>query len=93
MVGLILKYLNKIKQFFLIIPILIGIMLFAGLFFAHEKSEPEFASKVEEFMFNTKNKSPKYIMTLPEEKTSEEVAEEEDENDLTQAKMKSRKSL
>lgn len=84
MVRLILKYLNKIKQFFLIIPILIGIMIFAGLFFAHEKSKPEFDSKVEEIMFNTKNKSPKYIMTLPEEKISEEVVEEEDVNDLPQ---------
>ncbi len=72
MVTLILKYLNKIKQFFLIIPILIGIMVFAGLFFAHEKSKPEFASKAEEIMFDTKNKSPKYVMTLPEEQKKQE---------------------
>ena len=83
MVNLILKYLNKIKQFFLIIPILIGIMIFAGLFFANQKSKPEFASKTEQIMFETKNKSPKYIITLPEEKKkSLSVAEDEDIEEL-----------
>lgn len=79
MVNLILKYLNKIKQFFLIIPILIGIMIFAGLFFANQKSKPEFASKTEQIMFETKNKSPKYIITLPEEKKKSLSVEEDDD--------------
>ncbi|MBR1605728.1 MAG: divergent polysaccharide deacetylase family protein [Alphaproteobacteria bacterium] len=76
MVKLILKYLNKIKQFFLIIPILIGIMIFAGLFFASQKSQPEFATKAEQIMFDTKDKSPKFVMTLPEKKV-EEVSEDD----------------
>lgn len=41
-------------------------MLVTGLFFANQKSQPEFASKSEEVMFDTENKSPKYVMTLPE---------------------------
>ena len=67
MINLIIKYLNKIKQFFLIIPILVGIMIFSGLFFASKKSEPEFITKADKVMFDTKNKSPKYIITLHEE--------------------------
>ena len=81
MIQFILKYLNKIKQFFVIIPVLIAIMVFVGLFFANKKSEPEFATKAERIMFEIKDKSPKYVITLPsqkEEKNNEEagVAEE-----------------
>ena len=71
MIKLILKYLNKIKQLFVIIPLLIAIMLFAGLFFANKKSEPEFATKAEKIMFETKNKSPKYVIALADDKVTE----------------------
>lgn len=67
MVRLILKYLNKIKQLIVIIPLIVAIMLFAGLFFANQKSKPEFESKTEKLMFDTKNQSPKYVITLPEQ--------------------------
>ena len=77
MFKLILKYLNKIKQLFVIIPVLIGIMVFIGLFFANKKSEPEFASKAERIMFEIKDKSPKYVMTLPDEQSEEEAITEE----------------
>lgn len=70
----------------MIIPILIGIMIFAGLFFANQKSQPEFATKAEKVMFDTKDKSPKFVMTLPEKKV-EEVKEEDDE--LFSSKQKS----
>jgi len=66
LVRLIIKYLNKIKNLFVIIPVVIAVMLAAGLFFANQKSQPEFATKPEAVMFDTKNKSPKYVMTLPE---------------------------
>lgn len=65
MVRLILKYLNKIKQLFVIIPVVITTMIVAGLFFANKKSQPEFATKADRIMFETKNKSPKYVITLP----------------------------
>ena len=42
-------------------------MIFSGLFFASKKSEPEFITKADKVMFDTKNKSPKYIITLHEE--------------------------
>ena len=89
MVDIILKYLNKIKQFFLIIPILIGIMVFAGLFFAHEKSKPEFSSKTEEIMFDTKDKSPKYVITLQDEKKAETpVSEKIDDEEVVKKEEK-----
>ena len=77
MIKLILKYLNKIKQLFVIIPLLIAIMLFAGLFFANKKSEPEFATKAEKIMFETKNKSPKYVIALADDKISEIADDQE----------------
>lgn len=76
---LILKYLNKIKQLFVIIPVVIVTMLAAGLFFASKKSQPEFSSKAERIMFETKNQSPKYVITLPEEKTQKPVEKEPEE--------------
>ena len=76
---LILKYLNKIKQLFVIIPVVIVTMLVAGLFFASKKSQPEFSSKAERIMFETKNQSPKYVITLPEEKTQKPVEKEPEE--------------
>jgi len=72
LIKLILKYLNKIKQFFVIVPVLIGVMVLAGLFFANQKSQPEFENKAERMMFDTKDKSPQYVMTLPEKLKSEE---------------------
>lgn len=38
----------------------------SGYFFAQKKSQPVFRNKVERIMFERKNKSPKYILTLPE---------------------------
>lgn len=77
MVRLILKYLNKIKQLFVIVPVVITTMIVAGLFFANKKSQPEFASKAERIMFETKNKSPKYVITMPKKnvKKKEVVSE------------------
>ncbi len=76
---LILKYLNKIKQLFVIIPVVIVTMLAAGLFFASKKSQPEFSSKAERIMFETKNQSPKYVITLPEEQPQKSVEKEPEE--------------
>ena len=60
---------KTLKQKFLILGIAIGIILFVvgvGYYFAKQKSEPEFASKIDRIMFERKNKSPKYIITLPD---------------------------
>lgn len=62
-----MKYLNKIKQLVVIIPLVVAVAAITGLYFANKQSEPEFASKVDKIMFDTKNKSPKYVISLPEE--------------------------
>ena len=60
---------KTLKQKLLILGIIIGIILFVtgiGYYFAKQKSEPEFDSKIARIMFERKNKSPKYIITLPD---------------------------
>lgn len=64
---MLLKYLNKIKQLVVIIPLVVAVAAITGLYFANKRSEPEFASKVDKIMFDTRNKSPKYVISLPEE--------------------------
>ncbi len=59
------------------------IVVCAGYFFAAQKSKPYYEKKIDKIMFDTQNKSPKYVITLPdkdkrptkkqkEEKTPEE---------------------
>lgn len=38
----------------------------AGYYFAAKKSEPYYEKKIDKIMFDTKNKSPKYVITLPD---------------------------
>jgi len=88
LIKVILTYLNKIKNLFVIIPIVIALMLIVGLFFANQKSKPEFASKPEKVMFDVKNKSPKYVMTLPEKSRKVADVDTETKQDLNQKKYK-----
>lgn len=73
-----LKKLNAIK--FLLLAVLCTIIgLFViGYFSANKKSEPVFRSKIEQIMYDTKNKSPKYVITLPDRtpKTKKEIGEQ-----------------
>ena len=43
-----------------------ALLIGLGYFFAEKQSEPEFASKIDRIMFERKNKSPKFIITLPD---------------------------
>lgn len=60
----------------LIIAILLTIaaLILIGYVSAYKKSEPEYLSKIDKIMFDKKNKSPKFILTLPDktEKAKEE---------------------
>lgn len=57
------RYNTKLIYFVLIVIVLVTV---SGYFFARQKSTPEFRSKIERVMFESKNKSPKYILTLPD---------------------------
>lgn len=55
---------------FVIFVAIVGVTM-SGYFFAKQKSEPEFRTRIERIMFEKKNKSPKYILTLPEKDYSD----------------------
>lgn len=55
-------------KFLLFLGIVIVCVTMSGYFFAQHKSTPEFRSKIERVLFEKKNKSPKYILTLPDKK-------------------------
>lgn len=72
-----------------------GLLIGLGYFFAEKQSEPEFASKIDRIMFERKNKSPKFVITLPDaaarraeilgqqiQKELEEQSQEQSENSL-----------
>lgn len=56
------KY-DKLIVFFLVIT---ASVLAIGWWFAEEKSSPEYSSKIDKLMFDKDNKSPKWVLTLPD---------------------------
>ena len=61
--------IKKLKYKLIGLFSLIFIILFVGgtgYYFAGKNSEPEYLSKVDKILFDKKNKSPKYIITLPD---------------------------
>lgn len=61
--------LEKIKE--KIILLLTGLAILSlivgtGLFFAFRSTEPEFRNKIDKIIYERKNKSPKYVLTLPD---------------------------
>ncbi len=59
---------NKRKKLLLIIPIgilFVAIITMSGYFFAISKNKPRYQSNVDKLMFDTKNKPPKFLLTLP----------------------------
>lgn len=96
-----LKQLKQ-KKWQIIITLSIFVLLAAtGYFFAKMKSEPVYLTKIDRIMYDKKNRSPKYVLTMPEkraqqkkpspieEKQSAEeistVSEPEDINDIIRA--------
>lgn len=43
-----------------------ALLAFAGYWFAFNKSQPVYMSKIDQLMFDTKNKPPKFLLTLPD---------------------------
>ncbi len=55
------------KKIFLLFAIIVFIgVLTVGYFSAQKKSEPIYQSKIDQIMFDNKNKSPKYVINLPD---------------------------
>lgn len=56
------KYDKLITAALVIIAFVLGI----GWWFAEEKSEPVYLSKIDRLMFDKDNKAPKFVLTLPD---------------------------
>lgn len=63
------KMLKQQQGIILAVLLSIAAIVAVGYFVAAKRSEPLYRSKVDELMFDDKNKSPKYIITLPDHKT------------------------
>ncbi len=60
----------KQKKWLIIITLSILVLLAAtGYFFAKIKSEPVYLTKIDKIMYDKKNRSPKYVLTMPEKKS------------------------
>lgn len=73
----LLKRLNAIKFLILVGLLTIAGLVFIGYFSASKKSEPKYRSKIEQIIYDTKNKSPKYVITLPDRNPKAKKAETE----------------
>ena len=51
--------------------IVVAFVLGIGWWFAEEKSEPFYLSKIDKLMFDKDNKAPKFVLTLPEKLTTQ----------------------
>ena len=60
------KYDKLITAVLVIVAFILGI----GYWFAEEKSEPEYLSKIDRLMFDKDNKAPKLVLTLPDKLTA-----------------------
>ncbi len=67
------KY-DKLIVFFLVIT---ASVLAIGWWFAEEKSAPEYSSKLDRLMFDKNNKSPKWVLTLPDKMEAKDRSKEE----------------
>lgn len=55
--------------------LLIAIVVGIGYFFASTKSEPAYLSKIDKLMFDNKNKSPQFVLTLPDYEETKKAAQ------------------
>ncbi len=62
MSGNLEKYDKLVTAALVIIAFVLGI----GWWFAEEKSEPVYLSKIDKLMFDKDNKAPKFVLTLPD---------------------------
>ena len=62
------KYDKLITAFLVIIAFILGI----GWWFAEEKSEPVYLNKIDKLMFARENKSPAFVLTLPDKLKAQE---------------------
>ena len=60
------KNLEKYDKLVVFILVIAASILAIGWWFAEEKSAPEYSKKIDRLMFDKDNKSPKWVLTLPD---------------------------
>ena len=70
-----IETLRQKQTLFLVILLTLAGMAGLGYLFASKKSEPVYLSKIDRIMYDTHNKSPKYIITLPDRVKKQETPE------------------
>lgn len=60
------KTLEKYDKLIVFLLVTIASVLAIGWWFAQEKSAPEYSTKIDKLMFDKDNKSPKWVLTLPD---------------------------
>ena len=71
--DIIEKYDKLITAAIVIIAFVLGI----GYWFAEEKSEPVYLSKIDKLMFDKDNKAPKFVLTLPDKLIAKQKKDKE----------------
>lgn len=72
-----LEFIRQRKLKIIAVLLTTLVVAFAGYYFAAKKSEPYYEKKIDKIMFDTKNKSPKYVITLPDRNKVRKSKEEE----------------
>ena len=70
------KNLEKYDKLVIVVIIIISLVLGVGYWFAQQKSEPVYLSKIDRLMFDKNNKSPAYVLTLPDKLEFSQNSEE-----------------
>ncbi len=65
--------LEKYNKLIVAILVIVASVIGVGYWFAEEKSEPTYKSKIDKLMFDKDNKAPKFILTLPDKMTPEKT--------------------
>ena len=84
----VLKNIKEKLMLLLISLAIIALIVGSGLYFAEVSSTPEFKSQIERIMYDSKNRSPKYILTLPDKilKNPPKQATSEDNKNISEPK-------
>ena len=65
----------------LIVLLILSAVAATGYFFAKKKSEPVYLSKIDRVMFERKNKTPGFIMQLPDKEDISKHSQQEEKEE------------
>ncbi len=80
--------LEKYDKLIVAILVIVASVIGVGYWFAEEKSEPVYKSKIDKLMFDKDNKAPKFILTLPDKLTPEKTKIDAFVDDVRETQVK-----